>query len=399
VPAAASGGFLADIFAVNERLRQQVSPLSSTDFQAGLVFAEVTATPPAAGGDIDRLPSTQLFKDALLDLAIDMSGAKAKTDVVMVKWRSENAAPDGVTRVTIFNIGFRPETLHTEFIRRAKLLQATTVGGLGLYQSGLTVLSAPSARGFRFYVPIPPGWTDEQLCEAMIMQGGLDPDHVLSFGADLARNVKVSAPSGDLFFTFAPGGCLNHGSEHRVPITQPPSRMFVKHPVTGVENHLQIRKAGACKDCWAVPGRHQNGCPFKGCCKMCLELWLDMPAEGRRHACGQGHLSKPKEKSAFDPGAMPAEAPPPSPLAARIKKIQLDNIAAAKAKRKREQEPEPAPPQADPTPAQAAEQPSTKAPRTPGNQSPGGVSPTPSARVNSTADSSAKPRSARAKKN
>ena len=79
------------------------------------------------------------------------------------------------------------------------------------------------------------------------MQGGLNPDHLLDFGADLARGLAVSAPSGDLYFNFAPAGCIDHGSKTLVPITQSPSRMFVVHPVTGVENHLNVMKARACK--------------------------------------------------------------------------------------------------------------------------------------------------------
>jgi hypothetical protein len=365
VPAAAHGGFLSDIFECNDGIRQQVSFLSSRDFHADLKYVELTATAPAAGGDIDRLPSTQLFKDAVRDRAIEMSGAMKKEHLVYVKWRSEGAAADGVSRVTIFNIGFSPETLHVEFLRRAKILQETAVGGFRIHQSGITVFNAPSARGFRFYVPIPPGWTDELLCEALIMQGGLDPDHLLCFGTDYTKNLKVSAPSGDVFFNIAPAGCINHGSEELIPILQPPNRFFVTHPVTGAENHLQVRKAGACKHCWATPGRHQNACVYKGYCRMCLELYADMPAGGKRHACGQGHLSKAQGKSTVDPGAVPSEAPTPSPLAAKLRAMQEANIAAAKAKRKREEDKEASPPEDDPTPAQA-----NKAPRSSGRDSP-----------------------------
>jgi len=367
VPAAAHGGFLSDVFDSNDGIRQQVSYLSSRDFHADLKYVELTATAPAAGGDIDRLPSTQLFKEAVRDCAIEMSGASKKEHLVYVKWRSEGVAADGVSKVTIFNVGFSPESLHVEFIRRAKLLQETAVGGFRIHQSGISVFNAPSARGFRFYVPIPPGWTDELLCEALIMQGGLDPDHLLCFGTDYTKGLKVSAPSGDVFFNVAPAGCLNHGSEDLIPILQPPNRFFVVHPVTGEENHLQVRKAAACKHCWATPGRHQNACIYKGVCRMCLEKYADMPAEGRRHACGQGHLSKARGRSSIDPGQVPSEAPPPSPLAAKLRAQQELNIAAAKAKRKRAEEEETGPPEAEeePTPAQA-----NKSPRHPGKDSP-----------------------------
>jgi hypothetical protein len=378
VPAAANGGFLAEIFESNDRLRQQMSAIASTDFQTGLTFAEVTATAPSGGGDIDQRPNTQLFKDTLLARAIEMAGAKKESDVVLVKWRSETTALDGVSRMTIFNVGFDPPALHTEFLRRAKVVSDTTVGGFRIFQSGITVLNAPSVRGFRFFVPIPPGWSDEMLYEAMVMQGNLNHDHVLSFGADLAKGLKVSAPSGDMFFNYAPDGCITHGSDTVVPILQPPNRMFVEHPVTGVENHLTLRKVGACKDCWK-PGRHDGPCPYKGICKVCNELWADMPDGGKRHACSQGHLSKPRGKNWVDPGVVSNEQPPPSPLAAKLLKKQEENIAAAKAKRKRDEEPPPAQ-QADMTPsevaaAEAATEPSSKSSKNTGNDSPGGASP------------------------
>jgi hypothetical protein len=179
-----------------------------------------------------------------------------------------------------------------------------------------------------------------------------------------------------MFFNYDPAGCISHGSVTRDPILQPPSRMFVVHPTTGAENHLQVRKAGACKHCWMLPGRHQDSCIYTGYCKMCLERYIDMPQEGRRHACGQGHLSKPREKREANPGVVPQEAPEPSPLAARLKLRQQENIAAAKAKRKREEEPPADPPaaaQTDPTPAQAAADPPAKEPAPadpPGEDSP-----------------------------
>jgi hypothetical protein len=157
--------------------------------------------------------------------------------------------------------------------------------------------------------------------------------------------------------------------------------MIILHPLTGVESHIKIRKASACKHCWEVPGRHQNSCPLKGYCMMCLEKLVDLPNEGRRHACGQGYMSKPQERRRVDPGDVPDEAPIPSTLAATLRANQLANIQAAKAKRKRETE-EPSQDQApEPTPAQAAAPvtPATaanKASRS-GNDSPGGSSPQP----------------------
>ena len=78
--------------------------------------------------------------------------------------------------------------------------------GLYMLDCALTVVeSAPRQRdqaapSYRFYVPIPPGWTDEQLMQAMIEQAGLDFDHVLNFGLDLRRGTACNAPTCDLFF-------------------------------------------------------------------------------------------------------------------------------------------------------------------------------------------------------
>jgi hypothetical protein len=298
----------------------------------------------------------------------------------MLKWRSEQPAQDGYNRATIFSVGFSPPGLHTEFLRRAKIIATTQVGGFRIMDSCMTVLNAAPETGYRFFYPLPPGWTDEELIHAMIMQGGLDPDHILRFGADMQKGLKISAPSGDLFLNYAAAGCINHGSLDLVPITQPPSRMFVTHPVTGIECHIKARKVGACKDCWSAPGRHQAKCIYSGVCKMCLEKLEDLPQQGRRHACGQGFMHKPQEKRPFDYGEMPTEAPEPTTLAARIRAAQEANIQAAKAKRKRETEMTEDEAMGL-TPAQAAQETqetaANKTSKTTGNDSPGGSSPVP----------------------
>ncbi len=222
----------------------------------------------------------------------------------------------------------------------------------GLYMLGcaLTVIeTAPRQRNeadpsYRFYVPIPPGWTDEQLMQAMIEQAGLDFDHVLNFGLDLRRGTACNAPTGDLFFNFAPAGCTNHGAsmlnimgtapQHE--ILQPPSRFFVRHPATGVENHIKVRKAAACQNCWGPP-RHEHPCAYKGFCKMCLIAYDHMDFGGKRHACGQGDMYRPRAAPApphpAPPAALlipPIPPPPSSALAAKLRATQLDNIARAK---------------------------------------------------------------------
>ena len=252
VAAATHGGFLADIFASNDRMRQQISALSSKDYQSDLTCVEVTATAPAAGGDIDLRPDSQAFKDALRDYAIAMSGAKADTDVVFVKWRADRTAPDGVSQATVYSIGFSPVDLHTTFIQRTQVSSETTLGGLALFQSGLTVLNAPSARGFRFYVPIPSGWTDEQLMEAMVMQGGLDPDHILNFGADLAKGLKVAAPSGDNLASSAhhTGVSLRGVTPLRL---NPVCKTHLSRDTVDSDSHMTITVCNMKQDCLYTP--------------------------------------------------------------------------------------------------------------------------------------------------
>ena len=374
--ASAPGGFLADICESNDRIRQHLSALSSTDFQANLIWTEVAVTRSAAP-DLVSAPGTQVFKDSLRDVAISMSSAHGKDHIVFVKWRSEVAAADGVARTTLYNVGFNPPELAVEFLRRAKLAEDTAVGGFRILGHSVSAVEHTEGKGFRFYVPIPPGWTDEELCLAMIMQGGLDFDHLLTFGVDMPRNLNVSAPSGDMYFNFAPVGCIDHGSEDLVPITQPPSRMFVCHPVTQVENHLRIRKAGACNDCWKAGLTRHRGCKYEGVCKMCLVPYAEMPEGGKRHACGQGHLSKPPSAAPrqLNPGDVPAEAPPSSPLAAKLREAMLRNIEEARAKRKRETPDAPAAAEGvKPSETPVAETPANKATKVSGGDSPGTAS-------------------------
>ena len=120
----------------------------------------------------------------------------------------------------------------------------------------------------------------------------------------------------------------------------------------------------------SLVGTLLHECDYKNICKMCMVPYTDMPLEGRRDACGQGHLSKPREKTVVDPGVVPVSAPAPSTMAAKIKAKQLANIDAAKAKRKRVEEVQDAA-EVDPTPAEAA---INKSPKTdgPGGSSPGG---------------------------
>ena len=100
---ASNGGSLADILECNPLLRQQTSAIASAEFQESLYRAEVVATHPAAGRDIDIAPGTQRFKDTLRDVAIPMPAAHGELHIVFVRRRSNGTAPEGVSKVTIFS--------------------------------------------------------------------------------------------------------------------------------------------------------------------------------------------------------------------------------------------------------------------------------------------------------
>ncbi len=321
--AADQPGFLQDILASNPLIRQQVSTLASKNYQDDLAFCDVIAA-AADGAD----PGQPDFKRALQDLAIALSGAYGQTHTVLVKWKDTRQVSQTPTSTT-YRVGFSPPELLEAFLAKAS---AAVSSGDGLTMLGCTLTAVetrPRQReqaqlSFRFYAPIPPGWTDEQLMQAMIEQGGLDFDHVLNFGFDLRRGTVCNAPTGDLFFNFAPAGCTNHGADTLNPegtapqfeILQPPSRFFVRHPDTGAENHIKIRKAAACQNCWGL-ARHDHPCVYKGYCKMCLIAYDDMDFGGQRHACGQGEMYRPRANTTAAPPPPPLPIPglpPPHPL-------------------------------------------------------------------------------------
>ena len=64
---------------------------------------------------------------------------------------------------------------------------------------------------------------------------------------------------------------------------------------------------------------------------MCLVRYDDMEGDGRRHACGQGEMFRPKPASKAPPVPLiPTEAPPSSSMARKLREKQKDNIARAK---------------------------------------------------------------------
>jgi hypothetical protein len=337
--AASTAGFLQTICDSNPEISQRITPLSSKDYISDLTWCEAAATfrgKVAMGYDVDA--GSNDFKKSLQQMAIKMSSAFGSSHTVAIRWRSVESTVD--TKTTIFNIGFSPVELKEAFVAKAVALQSKTPG-FWLHKHEMQVSDIVSQKGFKFFVPVPPGFTDETLITALVEQGGLNPDYLMAFGFDVLKGAVCNAPSGDMFFMYAPAGCFNHGCEEvdvetealdpMNSILQPPSRLFVTH-ADGSEHHIKVRKAGACNFCWHVPGRHSN-CIYKYCCKMCLVRWDAMEGGGVRHACGQGEMSKEKIPAAFNPN-MPEEAVrPESDIAAELRMRMESKIRDAKRKR------------------------------------------------------------------
>lgn len=334
-------GFLNEILDEAPQIKQLITPLASREFLSKLDYCECTVIGRRTDGGHRANttdPSSNEFKRALQDLAISMSSAFGPTHVVFAKWRAVNNHPDFTS--TIYNIGFSPPELKETFVKRA-LAKMALVNGLSLLDHELQVSDIVTEQGFKFFANIPPGYTDETLLAAMVEQGGLDHDHILSFGIDHDRKAKCLSPSGDMFFYFAPAGCRDHGStmiddtsptgDPLISILQPPSSFFVKLP-NGNEHHIRIRKAQACQSCWATPGRHPY-CIYKGICKMCLVHTAEMDGKGKRHACGQGDMFREKVRAVFDPNMEDVLSKPASSRSAAMKQRMQDNIAGARMKR------------------------------------------------------------------
>ncbi len=321
------------MLAANPRIQQQVSRLASTDFQNDLSWCEVTAAGFGANDPDQAAPGQPDLKKPLQDLAISLSAAHGLTHTVLVKWRDYRALSAG-TSGTTYRIGFYPPELLERFLTKSKAA-AESDAGLSLLGYPLIVSPIQVEQGYRFFLPVPPGWTDETLMTALVEQAGLNPDHILNFGYDVRKGAACNAPTGDMYFNYAPAGCINHGAEMltldgatpHFEILQPPSRFFVTHPASRQENHIKIRKAAACQDCWGPP-RH-GPCIYKGLCKMCLIPYDQMEYGGLRHACGQGDIYRPKQPAPFNPNMTSAESvpQPPSPLALSLKRKLEENLA------------------------------------------------------------------------
>ena len=159
--AADQPGFLQDILAANPLIKQQISALASKNYQDDLVFCEVVA----AACDNDADPGQPDFKRALQDLAIATSGAFGQSHTVLVKWKGSNAAAPQ-NHSTIYRVGFYPPELLEAFLEKTR---AAMQNPEGLYMLGCALTIVETApRHHRFYAPIPPGWTDEQLMQAML---------------------------------------------------------------------------------------------------------------------------------------------------------------------------------------------------------------------------------------
>jgi hypothetical protein len=336
--ASTTPGFLQSICEINPAIAQQVTPLSSKDYISTLKWCEVAASfrGPAVAGDTDA--GSNDFKRALQEVAIKLSNAHGSGHTVAIKWRSVTSTAH--CKTTLFNLGFHPEELKEAFVAKAKNLE-DKVPGFHLLKHELQVSDIVAQKGFKFYVPVPPGFDDETLMTALVEEGGLNPDHLMAFGFDVLKKASCNAPSGDMFFMFAPAGCINHGSvatnphsdavEPLDPILQPPSRLFVTH-ADGTEHHLKVRKAGAYNFCWHVPGRHSD-CIYKYVCRMCLVPRADMEGGGVRHACGQGEMCKERSQTAFNPNMGDAVPQPESEIAAMLRIRMETKIRDVKRKR------------------------------------------------------------------
>jgi hypothetical protein len=392
--AASGSGFLAKCYEINPRIQQAVTPLASKEFVSKMSWCEVAATargkPKPGAVDAGHKEYTQ----ALQTLAIKISGAHGSTHTVMVKWRSVET--QAAAKTTIFSVGFYPEELKTAFINKAAAM-ANSLQGFHLLDHELVVSNVLAQQGLRFFNRVPEGWTDETMLEAMIEQAGLDPDHVLSFGYVMLPKAVCNAPSGEMWFNFSPAGCVNHGAtevddltdEPTLAITQPPSSFFVTHK-NGSEDHIKVRKAGACQTCWMHPGRHAN-CVYKDYCKMCLVRMEDMEGAGKRHACCQGDMFREKKaKSAFDHSVDPEPPKEPSSVAEELRTRMAENIREAKRKRQESMEeiefamdewvgdnpdfPDEVPAAEAEEPEETEEQPSAKSPKAAIASSPGSAS-------------------------
>jgi hypothetical protein len=334
--AASVPGFLQTCYDVNPRIQQAVTPLASKEFVSTMAWCEVAATARGKPKPNAVDAGSNDFKQALQKLAISISGAHGSTHTVMVRWRSvENQT---ASKTTIFSVGFAPVELKTAFVDKAAKMM-NTVQGFHLLDHELAVSDVVAQQGLRFYIRVPEGWADDTLMEAMIQQAGMNPDHVLSFGYDMLKKTSCNAPSGEMYFNFDPAGCVNHGAavydedtyEPTTSIMQPPSSFFVTLP-DGTEDHIKVRKVGACQFCWKPGGRHGE-CIYKDFCKVCLTRWDEMEGGGKRHACCQGDMFREKIKTGFNPNMQAGPEKPPSTIAEDLQATMLEHIREAKRKR------------------------------------------------------------------
>ena len=166
--AAEQPGFLKDVLEANDRIRQQVSALASKNFQDDLSWVEVHATTRDENPDF----ASADFKRALQDFAIELSGAHGQTHTVFVKWKDSSSI--GASHASVHRVGFYPPELQEVFLRKTHAA-SNSDGGLSLLGYVLQVLpvmernrtGSQAEPTLRFYAPLPPGWTDEQLMQAM----------------------------------------------------------------------------------------------------------------------------------------------------------------------------------------------------------------------------------------
>ena len=189
--------------------------------------------------------------------------------------------------------------------------------------------------------------TDTELMTALIDEGGLLPQYVLSYGWNLRATEEGNISSRgnltlDVYLDPVIRTDHNHGSTlsrdlplaegkdkpdvvPMVKIQQPPAAMEIQMPDSSGVVFKRFRLVGCCKHCLGPPHLRQKKqrsvkCIYDGFCRICLAQLDALPNAGRGHVCTQG---VPFKKPGYDPNMPEGESPMQTPDAvARMKLLQ-----------------------------------------------------------------------------
>ena len=193
--------------------------------------------------------------------------------------------------------------------------------------------------------------SDTELMAALIEEGALLPQYVLSYGWNLRATDDGNVSSRgnltlDVYLDPVIRSDHNHGSaafetlplsEGQVKpdvvpvrrIQQPPAAMEIQLPDSKGVVFKRFRMVGCCKYCLGPPhlrkkGQRETKCIYAGFCRICLVRFDTLPNAGRGHVCTQG---VPFKKPGYDPNMPEGASPMQKPDAvARMAKLQ-DKIA------------------------------------------------------------------------